>query len=255
MSKRNWADEEESSDEGSADEEEETVEASPQQQQQQQQQRYNGNAPAGRKPQQQHQQHVSPDLVCYLANIDHAVDRQAVGLLFSNNQCNIDRLDLKEGDQRGRIAYISFKDQKSMDTALSLNGTSFEGRKLIVKRLGDNGPSGNSSNNNNRQAGGGSRDVRKMDDRKPSRPQRREEEHRGAPVGGRGHHMPPHTAAAAAGPAAASDAPASRPRLQLQQRTKPVDEIGQPTAANAAIFGGGKANEVNYLDEVSQRAK
>lgn len=250
MSKRNWAIDEESSDDGSIDDEEEGAQK---EQDNNQSTKINPSLPknsvastasAHNKPV------VEVDLVCYLSGIDPSVDRKTVGVYFERHGCRIDRLDLKTGDSRGAVAYIGFKDQPSMDNALRLNGNIFEGRKLHVRRMGDNAQPAARD-----KISAHPKDSRRGDDRKHSRSVHapgREDENRGTygSKGSKSDHMTTNRQRNGGGANASTqpEAPPTRPKLQLQQRTLPVAAIGEPTVANAAIFGGGKANDVHEFE-------
>lgn len=265
---KNWA-EQESSDEGSlVDEEEFTAvidsgkscaekslyavqppEPSTSQQQQQQHQRRHQHGQRQGGGFRGGQTHNIDSLVAFVNFIDAEASRAEVGSFFEVLGCAISRLELfppsqrKLHDQREhskQSAMIEFKDRQSMDICLRANGARFGESLLRTSVYRPPGHSGNAAGRRGPPAADnrGRRGERTFDVRA---------DHRSGSAHG-------SVASADAASVPSSTPPTGRPKIVLQPRTKPLEEVGKPAAANPSIFGGGRPREemeVKVIDESS----
>ena len=210
MSKKNWAVEEsDSSDEGSIeDEPQAAVVAS------------SSSSQSGRTQQKRPQ-------TLFVIDIGREVIRDDIGFFFENHGCRPNMLEMAEG-----YVAVGFDDRDAFERALMLDGKDFASSKItIVKNLPDR-HSRTRPQHGGRTAGGG---PHSQQDKRLTGPASTRK--------GRGEHHVDNQYASAGIPST----PVTRPKLNLQQRTLPVEIIGKPVAVNFEIFGGGKAHdEIEY---------
>ena len=211
--------------------------------------------------------------VLAIANINYAASRKDVGVFFEKKGCKIANLDLNtrpDGTFAGS-AVMEFNDRDSMGLGLRMNGELFMDKALRTKaweerprrHLGAEG-GGPHRDGRGRHAGGrldsGGRSTgndhyqhqenfrhrqqqeqrdyarkgrdfnqsgppRDFRDRGPARDRSREGDHR---VSKDPAHVPPA---------------AERPRIVLQPRTLPLEDVGKVTVAPTSIFGAGKPQD------------
>mmetsp|Transcript_15726 Transcript_15726/g.34768 ORF Transcript_15726/g.34768 Transcript_15726/m.34768 type:complete len:650 (+) Transcript_15726:120-2069(+) len=221
---KNWADEY-SSDEGSVDPEEAPVQQAPSNKNRRETREASDLAPRGPGP--------------YIANISIHVDvtRLEIGEYLVSKGCSLANVELpleKDGKTPAGMAIVRFKDWESLIMCLKLSGEKIRGTAIRASVFED-------------------RAADKRDTRQGNRPDDRAARDEGRPMPGRrtanAAPLEPRKQASSA-----RVEPPSRPKLNLQPRSLPLETIGKTVSAKPDIFGGGKAHdEASYA--VTQKEK
>jgi hypothetical protein len=258
MSSKKWA-EEESSDEGSIDQDEEEIEVEP-------------PKSSGAKA------HTNPAptqrFIAHISNICTAATTLNVGHFLESKGCSILRLDVHGDVGTPARSAVEFKDENSLNICLGLSGEKIMGElpiRVSLDRFDDRhhnrvphqhqrgdgrgggnrrptndvrgdrddshrGGGGNNGGFSGGRGGGGAgrgRGGARGDGNRPQQPQQQQSN--------RGNYLSRDDGA----PSAASAPAATRPKLILQPRSKPLETIGKTPAelASPDIFGGGRAHD------------
>ena len=182
------------------------------------------------------------EIVGFVSSVSSSVSREDIGLYFEQKGCNILNLAVKPADDaRYVVARVIFADQESLDIFLKLDGDKFKGNAI---RTGKTLESRSVSSNNQGRGGRHPADVGGYGGRRGPRGSSRDD-HNGSKRNdfrGRGGNT-------RSGREVTVDVqtvppvPVVRPKLILQPRTLPIENIGKVEDNKTDIFGGGKAHD------------